>query len=53
MDKQEVSVVEIRIPFLSLVALLVKLAIAAIPAFIIFFVLANYISFALNNFPRL
>lgn len=52
MDKREVAIVDIRIPFLSLVMLLLKLAVAAIPAFIIFFVLASYITFAINNLPR-
>lgn len=52
MDKREVAIVDVRIPFLSLVMLLLKLAVAAIPAFIIFFVLASYISFAINNLPR-
>lgn len=53
MDRQEIAIVDIRIPFLSLVTVLIKLAIAAIPAFIIFFVLASYIGFVLNSLPRL
>jgi hypothetical protein len=49
MERQEVAIVEIRIPFLSLVTLLLKLAVAAIPIFVISYVLIVYILFALNN----
>jgi ABC-type multidrug transport system permease subunit len=52
MDKQEVAIVEIRIPFLSLLTLFLKIAVAAVPALIVFIVLASYISFAINNLPR-
>lgn len=49
MDRQEVVVVDIRIPFLSMVWLMVKLGLAAIPAFIILYVLA-FLLFTLPNF---
>ena len=48
-NKQEVAVVDIRVPFLSLVTLFLKLAIAALPAYIVFFLLAQYIVFFLNH----
>jgi len=48
-NKQEVAIVDIRVPFLSLVTLFLKLAIAALPAYIVFFVLAQYIVFFLNH----
>jgi hypothetical protein len=52
MDKQEVVVVEIKIPFWSMVILIVKWAVAAIPAFIILYLLA-FVFFGLPNFfPR-
>ena len=38
-DRQEVVITDIRVPFWSLVWILVKLAIAAIPACIILFLL--------------
>ncbi|PFG56337.1 hypothetical protein ATG66_2667 [Vibrio sp. ES.051] len=34
-DKQEVTVVDIKMPFMSMVIFMVKLVIASIPAFII------------------
>ena len=34
-EKQEVTIVDMKIPFISMVIFLVKLAIASIPAFII------------------
>ena len=40
-DAREVVVVDVKIPFWSMVVLLVKWAIAAIPAMIILFVLAT------------
>lgn len=53
MDKQEVVVVDIKIPFWSMVMLMVKWVIAAIPAFIILYLLA-FLFFGLVNFlPRL
>ena len=52
MDRQEVVVVDIDIPFWSMVTLMVKWAIAAIPAFIILYVWV-FILFGLANFfPR-
>ena len=52
MDRQEVVVVDIKIPFWSMVILMVKWAVAAIPAFIILFVLV-FVLFGLPNFlPR-
>jgi len=38
-NRNEVVVVDVKIPFLSMVILLVKSAIAAIPAFVILFVI--------------
>ncbi|MFT5720165.1 MAG: hypothetical protein ACI9W6_000455 [Motiliproteus sp.] len=35
-EKQEVTIVDIKMPFISMVVFLVKLAVASIPAFIIF-----------------
>ena len=53
MDRQAVVVVDIKIPFWSMVILLVKWVVAAIPAFIILFVLA-FVFFGLAHFfPRL
>ncbi len=34
-EKQEVTVVDIKMPFMSMVMFLIKLAIASIPAFIV------------------
>jgi hypothetical protein len=52
MDRQEVVIIDINIPFRSMVMLIVKLAIAAIPAFFILYVLA-FVLFGLPNFiPR-
>ncbi len=34
-DKQEVTVVDVKMPFMSMVVFMVKFAIASIPAFII------------------
>lgn len=34
-EKQEVTIVDVKMPFMSIVIFLVKLAIASIPAFII------------------
>lgn len=52
MDKQQVVVVDIKIPFGSMVILMMKWAIAAIPAFIILSLVA-YVFFVLPNFiPR-
>ncbi|MFC4309991.1 hypothetical protein ACFPN2_12950 [Steroidobacter flavus] len=51
MDRQEVVVVDVRIPFWSLVWLMVKVALAAIPAFIILYVL-GFLLLGLPNFLR-
>jgi len=40
-DKQEVVITDIQIPFLSMVVLMVKWAIAAIPAIMILFILGS------------
>ncbi|MSQ70507.1 MAG: hypothetical protein EXR27_04340 [Betaproteobacteria bacterium] len=42
-DKQEVVVVDVKIPFVSMVVLLVKWAIAAVPALIILALLVSVI----------
>jgi hypothetical protein len=52
MDRQEVVVVDVKIPFGSMVILLLKWALAAIPAFLILYVL-GFVLFGLPNFiPR-
>ena len=43
-NRQEVVVVDVRIPFTSMVALMVKWAIAAVPAVLILFVLVGMLS---------
>ena len=50
-DRREVTVTDIKIPFLSMVVLMVKWAIAAIPAVIILMLLAALISFVLGMIP--
>ena len=47
MSDREVIVTDIKIPFWSMVTLLVKLAIAAIPAMFILGILATLVSMAL------
>ena len=47
-DKREVVVTDIKIPFWSMVVLMVKWAIAAIPAVLILMVLAALVSLALG-----
>jgi len=47
-DAREVVVIDVKIPFLSMVVLLVKWAIAAIPAMIILVVLATAASMVLG-----
>ncbi|MBE0625385.1 MAG: hypothetical protein IH606_11290 [Burkholderiales bacterium] len=47
-DKREVVVTDIKIPFWSMVVLMVKWAIAAIPAVIILMLIAALVSFALS-----
>jgi hypothetical protein len=49
MDKQEVVIVDIKIPFWSMVILIVKWAVAAIPALIILYLLA-FVFFGLPNY---
>ena len=41
-DKQEIAIVDIRIPFVSLLIFMLKLTAAAIPAFIIFYMFTTY-----------
>ncbi len=48
-ETREVVVVDVKIPFWSMVVLLVKWAIAAIPAMIILLVLATAMSMALGG----
>lgn len=48
-DAREVVVVDVKIPFWSMVVLLVKWTIAAIPAFIILFILASLVSALLGG----
>jgi hypothetical protein len=48
-ERGEVVVVDVKIPFLSLVILLVKWAIAAIPAMIILVILATAASMVLGG----
>ena len=43
-SRQEVVVVDVRIPFTSMVALMVKWAIAAVPAVMILFFIAGLLS---------
>ncbi len=47
--RQEVVVVDVKIPFTSMVILLVKWAIAAIPAAIILFVIASLLMMAFGG----
>lgn len=46
-DAREVVVVDVKIPFWSMVVLLVKWSIAAIPAFVILVILGTVISMVL------
>ncbi len=50
-DRREVIVTDIKIPFLSMVVLMVKWAIAAIPAVIILMLLAGLVSIVLGMIP--
>jgi len=43
-DKREVVVTDVKMPFWSMVVLMVKLAIAAIPAFVILLVIWTMVS---------
>jgi hypothetical protein len=49
-DAREVVVVDVKIPFVSMVVLLVKWAIAAIPAMVILVILATVTSWVLAAF---
>ena len=49
-DAREVVVVDVKIPFWSMVVLLVKWSIAAIPAFVILVILATVTSWVLSAF---
>jgi hypothetical protein len=46
-DKREVVVTDVKIPFWSMVVLMVKWAVAAIPALIILIVIASALSMAM------
>lgn len=50
-DRREVVVTDIKIPFWSMVVLMVKWAIAAIPAVIILMLLATLLSVLLGMIP--
>ena len=50
-DRREVVVTDIKIPFWSMVVLMVKWAIAAIPALIILMLLVAFISVVLGMIP--
>ena len=50
-DRREVVVTDIKIPFWSMVVLMVKWAIAAIPAVIILIVIATFVSVVLGMIP--
>jgi len=50
-DRREVIVTDIKIPFWSMVVLMVKWAIAAIPAVIILMLIAALFSLALGMIP--
>jgi hypothetical protein len=52
-DAREVVVVDVKIPFWSMVVLLVKWSIAAIPAFVILVILATVASMVLGAFFHL
>ena len=49
-NTQEIVVTDVKIPFVSMVVLLVKWALAAIPAVIILIVIAAIVSAALGAF---
>lgn len=48
-EKQEVVVVDVRMPFWSIVVLMVKLAIAAIPALLILFMIGSVVVAVLGS----
>ncbi len=47
-DTREVTVTDIKIPFWSMVVLMVKWALAAIPAIIILIIIGSLLSFAMH-----
>jgi len=47
--KQEVTVVDIKMPFMSMVFFMVKFAIASIPAFIILSIIFSVLAFAFGG----
>lgn len=47
-DKREVVVTDIKIPFLSMVILMVKWAVAAIPALFILFIIGGLLTMVLG-----
>ena len=47
-DKREVVVTDIRIPFVSMVILMVKWAVAAIPALFILFIIGGLLTMVLG-----
>lgn len=49
-EKQEVTIVDIKMPFMSMVIFLVKLAIASIPAFIILSVIYMILGVVFGGF---
>lgn len=49
-DSNHVVVVDVKMPFLSMVIFMVKWAIASIPAIIILFVIAMMLAWVLNGF---
>ena len=49
-NTQEIVITDVKIPFVSMVVLLVKWALAAIPAMIILIVIAAVVSAALGAF---
>lgn len=49
-NTREIVVTDVKIPFMSMVVLLVKWALAAIPAMIILFVIATILSMMLSTF---
>ena len=51
-DRTEVVVVDVKIPFGSMVILLVKWAIAAIPAAVVLIILGWLVAFAMNLLPH-
>lgn len=49
-NKNEVTIVDIKMPFWSIVIFMVKAAIASIPAFIILGVIGSVLSMAMGGF---